>query len=62
MRERMFESIHAEYKQSAVNEWALVAVAAVPYLVGYIAGVIVRLCVWLVAAIIAGYKAGRGNE
>jgi uncharacterized membrane protein len=61
MRERMFQSIQTEYDSAAVNEWALLLVAAVPYIVGWFVGFVVRLVVWLIAAVVAGYHAGRGE-
>lgn len=38
----------------------LLVLALVPWLVGYIAGVLAKVALFLAAAVIEGYKAGRG--
>jgi len=56
----------AEVKREmdAINpvDWLLTVIAAIPYAVGWAVGAIFRLLLFVVAAIIAGYKAGRGAQ
>lgn len=35
---------------------------ALPYLVAWIIGLVVRAFFWIIAAAVAGYKAGRGKQ
>lgn len=45
-----------------LGEWLLIALAAIPYVIGWIIGVIVRITLWTIAAVLAGYHAGRGDD
>lgn len=57
----MLQRIRGEMANIHISEWALTLLAFVPYAVGWIVGVVVRLTLWLIAAIVAGYKAGKGE-
>lgn len=58
----MLQRIRAELAGIDLGEWVLTLLALIPYALGWLVGVIVRLVLWMVAAIVAGYKAGKGDE
>ena len=60
----MLESIKATEQDISVGgalSMALLWLVSVPFfLLGWLVGIIVRAFVWIAAAFVAGYKAGRG--
>ena len=58
----MIARIRAEFDRQRLLDAALVALAVIPYALGWLVGVIVRLSLWIVAAVVAGYKAGRSER
>ena len=44
-----------------MQEWIAVASAAIPFALGWLVGGVLRAGLWVVAATVAGYKAGRGE-
>jgi hypothetical protein len=58
----MMDRIRNEFNRLHFADIALTVLAIVPYAVGWLVGIVVRLTLWLVAAVIAGYHAGRGEE
>lgn len=53
----MVDTTHFRWDWQAVALWL---VAAPLYGLGWLVGVLVRCLLWLWAAIVAGYKAGKG--
>lgn len=41
--------------------WMVYALALLPFILGWLLGVIVRLVIWVIAAMLAGFQAGRGH-
>lgn len=58
----MIDRIRNEFYRLNFADIALTVLAVVPYAVGWLVGVLVRLTLWIVAAVIAGYHAGRGKD
>jgi hypothetical protein len=58
----MMDRIRNEFNRLHFADIALTVLAIVPYALGWLVGIVVRLTLWLVAAVIAGYHAGRGEE
>lgn len=46
---------------AALRAAGLYALAAVPWLLGLLAGLIVSLALWLLVATLDGYRTGRGD-
>ena len=60
MSERMIYEIRTELARidlAAVGLWLL---CALPYALGWLVGFLVRCVLWMVAAVVAGYKTGKG--
>lgn len=57
----MIDKVRSEFDRLNLADMALMLLALIPYALGWLAGAIVRLVLWLVAAIVAGYKAGKGD-
>lgn len=60
MTPAMLAEVQREMAAIHPGEWALTAVAAVPYALGWLVGAVFRLLLFVVAAVIAGYKRGMG--
>jgi len=58
----VLEAIRAEFGRLSLRGAALAAVSVVPFVAGWVAGFVVSAALWLAAAVVAGYKAGRGGE
>lgn len=58
----MLARTQAEFARISISTWLLTLAALAPYALGWLAGAAVRLALWVVAAAIAGYRAGRGTE
>ena len=56
----MIEAIKAEMGNLSLGRLGLVAVSLLPFLLGWLVGFVVRAFLWIVAAVVAGFKAGRG--
>ena len=56
----MIEQIKAQAKQIKAGDIIVVIVSVVPFVAGWIVGFAVRAVTWVLAAVVAGYKAGRG--
>lgn len=57
----MIDKIRSEFDRLNFADIVLTVLALIPYALGWLAGAIVRLVLWLIAAIVAGYRAGRGE-
>ena len=57
----MLGAVRTEMERMRPSEWLLWLVSIGPYAVGWTVGSMVRVVLWLVAALIAGYRAGRGE-
>lgn len=57
----MIDRIRSEFDRLNFADIVLTVLALIPYALGWLAGAIVRLALWLIAAIVAGYRAGRGE-
>ena len=57
----MLDEVRAEMGRLRPADWLLWLAAIAPYAIGWLAGFVVRLFLLLAAAVIAGYRAGRGE-
>lgn len=57
----MIERIEVEIQQLNFRVAILTVISALPYVLGWLVGFVMRGVLWLVAAIVAGYKSGRGE-
>jgi hypothetical protein len=56
----MNAAIEARAKHVNLRRWLLLGLAMLPFALGWLTGVLVRLIVLIIAAILEGYAAGRG--
>lgn len=47
-------------RQIQIGRWLVLALAAVVFAAGWVAGVTVRAALWTVDALVVGYRDGRG--
>ena len=58
----MIDRVRRELAGLNVADVALMLLTLTPYALGWLVGVVVRVTLWLLAAIVAGYKAGKGDN
>lgn len=57
----MIEAIRTQANRVDTVNIILFIVSVTPFVAGWLAGFVVRCGVWMAAAVVAGYKAGRGS-